>query len=200
MKHYIPGLLAAVGALGVFAPGSWASLVINQTFTGSLPTTITGTLPNQDTALEEAFTLPVATSLTITSTSYDTGGFEPNLFLFNSAGDFVAAGVPFGMPNPSTGIVGDMRLTAPNLASGKYTLALTDFLLNQSLTATNLSDGFTLNFGNGVTFVDAGGNTRTGNYAFTIAAVPEPATAWLTFLFLGVLALCLRKRPITKAQ
>ncbi len=57
-----------------------------------------------------------------------------------------------------------------------YTLAITDFLLNQSITATNLSDGFTSNFGSGSTFVDEQGNPRTGDYSVTInlAAVPEP--------------------------
>ena len=91
-----------------------------------------------------------------------------------------------------------MRLTAPSLPAGMYTLALTDFLLNQSLTATNLSDGFTVNFGSGTTFADTNGNQRTGNFALTIntgntAAVPEPATLWLAAPFLGFLALRARK-------
>jgi hypothetical protein len=92
-----------------------------------------------------------------------------------------------------------MRLTESNLPAGMYTIAVSDFLLNQSLTATNLSDGFTVNYGSGTTFTDANGNQRTGNYSFTIAAastsaVPEPATFWLAVPFLAGFAMRARKR------
>lgn len=198
-RSFALNLSIAVLLLGTFARHTQAATIINQTFSGPLPTTIAGTLPNQDTALEESFTLPSPSTLRITTTSYATGGFETNLLLFNSMGNFVTAGVPFGTPDPRTGIVGDQRLTAINLAAGMYTLALTDVLLNQSLTATNLSAGFADNFGNGTTFVDALGNQRTGNFAFTISAdaasaVPEPNTVWLAAPVLAVLALCARKR------
>ena len=190
-------VLAAVGAFAVFAPHTFAA-TITQTYSGSFPASITGTLPNQGTALLENFTLSSTGNLTITTTSYANGGFESNLLLFNSAGNFVTAGTPFGAVDSTTGIVGDMRLTAPNLAAGMYTVALTDFLLNQSLTATNLSDGFTVNFGSGTTFVDSNGNTRTGDFAFTISpggasAVPEPATLWLAAPFLAAWALRARR-------
>jgi hypothetical protein len=80
---------------------------------------------------------------------------------------------------------------------GMYTLAVTDFLLNQSITATNLSDGFTANFGSGTTFTDANGNVRTGNYALTVSITPapEPASAFLALLALPVLTWS-RKRPL----
>ena len=194
LRLVLPALLA-----GALAPRIYASAVVNQIFTGSLPATITGTLPNQNTALEEMFTLTSPKNLTVTTDSYAAGGFEPNLFLFNSAGDEVAAGNPFGSPDPNTGIVGDMQLTATDLAAGAYTVAVTDFLLNQSLTATNLSDGFAVNFGSGTTFVDSNGNTRTGNFAFTInaaSAAPEPATLWLGATFLAGLTLRARKRRL----
>lgn len=184
--------------MGSFASSSIAA-TITQTYAGSLPANIAGTLPNQDTALLEMFTLASPGNLTVTTTSYATGGFQPNLLLFNSTGNFVTAGVPFGVVDPGTGIAGDMRLTASSLAAGTYTIALTDFLLNQSLTATNLSAGFTLNFGDGVTFVDANGNQRTGAYAFTIAtdsasAVPEPATMWLAAPVLAAWVMRSRKK------
>lgn len=195
MGQYMLRLATLVGVWGIFGPNGFADM-ITQTYSGGFPATITGTLPNQDTVLLENFTLPSTSDLTVTTASYASGGFESNLLLFNSLGDFVTAGVPFGVPDPHTGIVGDTRLTATDLSGGKYTIALSDFLLNQSLTATNLSDGFALNFGNGTTFVDADGNLRTGNYAFTISpsAVPEPATLWLTAPFLAGLALRARKR------
>jgi hypothetical protein len=189
-------VLAAVGTFAVFAPHTFAA-TITQTYSGGFPATITGTLPDQGAALLENFTLSSTSNLTITTTSYANGGFESNLLLFNSMGNFVTAGNPFGAVDSTTGIVGDMRLTASNLAAGMYTLTLTDFLLNQSLTATNLSDGFTVNFGSGTTFVDANGNQRTGDFAFTIgngaSAVPEPATLWLAAPFLAALALRARR-------
>ncbi len=194
-------LTVSVAALivGIFAPNSQAA-IINQLFTGSLPATITGTLPNQATALQEAFTLPSTSNLTITTTSYASGGFETNLLLYNSLGKFLNAGVPFGTVDPKTGIVGDSRLTAPSLPAGMYTVVLTDFLLSQSITATNLSDGFPVNFGSGTTFVDANGNTRNGTFSLTINAagsgtgVPEPVTVWLGAPLLAVLAMGARKR------
>jgi len=175
------------------------SATITQTYSGSFPANFAGTLPNQDTALLQMFTLSAASNLTATTTSYAAGGFQSNLLLFNSTGNFVAAGVPFGVADPTTGLVGDMRLTAMNLPAGMYTLAVTDFLLNQSLTATNLSDGFTQNFGNGVDFLDANGNTRTGAFAFTItadsaAAIPEPGTLWLAAPTIAVLAMRIRRQ------
>lgn len=194
MKNKTPHLWAIIGAVCFVVPNLQAGPIINQTYAGSLPATITGTLSTQDTALEEAFTLSSASNLTITTTSYATGGFQTNLFLYNSAGSFITAGVPFGAVNAGTGIVGDMRLIAINLPAGMYTVALTDFLLNQSTTATNLSAGFTNDYGTPPAFTDENGNVRTGNYSFTItavspAAIPEPATWWLAApLILGLAA------------
>ena len=182
MRKSLRGVASVAGALSLFALNSQAGPIINQTFSGSFPATITGTLPNQNTALEESFTLPSIRTVTITSSSYANGGFEPNLLLYNSAGNFITAGVPFGALDSNTGIVGDMRLVAPSLSAGMYTLAITDFLLNQSLTDTNLSAGFTVNFGSGTTFSDSNGNARAGNFAVSIntaAPAPEPATLWL---------------------
>lgn len=190
-----PFLTALLGLLVTCSQGA----TITQPYNGSFPATISGTLPDQSSVLFETFTLPSASNLAITTNSYVAGGFEPNLFLFNSVGALLQAGAPFGNAAPSTGIVGDMRLVASSLPAGSYTLAVTDFLLNQSLTATNLSQGFTQNYGNGTTFIDSNGNQRTGNYSFTIAAtstaaVPEPATLWLAAPLLGAVLVKARKR------
>lgn len=177
------------------------SAVITQTYTGPLPITLTGTLPNQGTVLEQTFTLPASGDLAIFTSSYATGGFQTNLLLFNDMGGFITAGLPAGSPDPTTGLIGDSRLTATNLSAATYTVTLSDFLLNQSATATNLSDGFTANFGNGTTFVDASGNTRTGNYSFTIApaaAVPEPATLWLAAPVLAWMGIRARRRSAAR--
>lgn len=179
MKLFAHAVVVTLG-IGIAAPSLRAGPTITQTYLGSFPATFNGTLPNQDTALVQRFTLASSTNLTITITSYALGGFQPNLFLYDSAGNFITAGSPSGAADPNTGIIGDSRLIAPNLAAGMYQLAVTDFKLNQSITATNLSDGFTANFGSGTTFSDSNGNQRTGAFAFTITGpgasqVPEPA-------------------------
>lgn len=190
----------AAAALGAIAPGLQAAAV-TQTYSGLFPATISGTLPNQATALEENFTLPSTSNVTIYTTSYATGGFEPNLMLYNASGQNIATGVipgtsPVAAIDPSTGEAFDAYLTDSNLSAGTYTVALMDFLLGQSLTATNLSDGFTLDFGSGTTFVDEMGNSRTGNYNLVISlasptATPEPSTFFLAaplLLGLGIAA------------
>ncbi|MEJ7609040.1 MAG: DVUA0089 family protein [Bryobacteraceae bacterium] len=202
MKH-TRNLLLVTLTLGLLAPISRGAS-ITRTYTGALPVTLTGTLPNQGTALEQTFTLPSLNDLTISTSSYAMGGFQSNLFLYDSTGSFIAGGVPAGFQDPGTGLIGDMSLMMSGLPAGMYTVALTDFLLNQSLTATNLSDGFTTNFGSGTTFADANGNTRTGSYALTIsvpdqAAIPEPATLWLAAPVVAWIGMRARKRPVVKS-
>lgn len=53
-------LVTLVGVFGSFAPNSFAS-IINQTYSGSSPANITGTLPDQGSILLEKFTLPSIT-------------------------------------------------------------------------------------------------------------------------------------------
>ena len=196
MKHYcISRLLLAAVAFAALPAVSHGTIITN-THSGSLPVTLTGSLPNQGTALAQAFTLAAPSDLIISTDSYAAGGFQTNLLLFDGMGMFVTAGVPAGMPDPNTGLIGDSRLRGRNLTAGMYTLVIADFLLNQSLTATNLSDGLTVNYGNGTAFIDAFGNARTGNYSLSIstavpddpAAIPEPSTAWLAAPALAWLA------------
>lgn len=199
----------AVAAFGAIAPGLPAA-VLTQTYTGAFPATIFGTLPNQATALEETFTIPSTSNVTIYTTSYAAGGFEPNLMLYNSAGQNIATGdIPGASPiaavDSTTGEAFDAYLTANNLNAGVYTVALMDFLLGQSLTATNLSDGFNLDFGSGTTFTDEMGNSRTGNYNLVIAlapsnATPEPSTTFLAAPLLAGLAIAVRKRLTAKEK
>ena len=73
---------------------------------------------------------------------------------------------------------------------------LTDFLNQPMSTATNLSDGFT-NFGSGgSSFIDEQGNARNANYSLTLtsAAVPEPASFWLSLPILAFGLAQFRKR------
>lgn len=193
--------------------------------TGSLgtlgaSTTATGTLANQGTALEEMFTLSSASKLTIYTTSYGggpnvngttavAGGFMPSLVLYSGSGSYAAGEVfpsPIGKVDTTTGLNGDAYLTVANLAAGNYILALSDFLVQQSATATNLSDGF-INFGGGTTFSDVQGNPRNGNYTLNFTATslappptatPEPSTFFLVIpaALAGVVALR-RRRSIS---
>lgn len=195
-------LSTAAISICVLAQMASAATIINQTYSGSYPATISGSLPNQDSALELTFTLSSTENLTASTTSYATGGFQPNVTLFNAGGIAIAnqwATPPStAVADPTTGLKLDSYLTANNLVAGTYILALTDWALGQSPTATNLSDGFTSNFGNGVTFVDIGGNTRTGAYALhlatsSVSSIPEPAS----FLLLApvmLAAIIFRKR------
>ena len=200
----IPRLTLTVSALVlVLMPVTAGAAIINQTYSGSYPGTVSGTLTNEGSALELALTLPSAGTLTAYTTSYATNGFEPNLTLYNSAGMFVASQgatpPPGAAADPTTRATLDGYLSASGLLAGHYTLTLTDWELGQSITATNLSDGFTQNIGNGTTFIDVNGNTRTGNYvldlAFTAAATatPEPST-WLLMAPLLVSGLLLRRK------
>lgn len=192
-------LLLATVIVAMLVPSVQAAS-ITQTYAGPLPVMLTGTLPDQGTALELTFTLASPGDLTIFTSSYAMGGFQTNLLLFDAMGNFITAGIPAGSPDPNTGLIGDTSLMMSDLSAGMYTVTLTDFLLNQSLTATNLSDGFTVNLGNGTTFVDAGGNTRTGDYALTISsptAIPEPSTFLLAapvLAWLGMRARSARNR------
>jgi hypothetical protein len=178
---------------------------------GSL--TRAGTLSNQGQVLEGTFSITTASNLTIYTNSYGggsnangttaiAGGFMPSLVLYNSAGNYVAGETfpsPMGKTDPATGLNGDAYLSKMNLGAGTYILTLSDFLVQQPVTATNLSDGF-INYGSGTTFSDVQGNPRTGNYSLNLSAMPlmssapEPATIWLMVPAIGGLAVLLRKR------
>lgn len=199
-------LFVACTFVPLFFPASIGAETINsQTYTGSFPASITGSLPNQGTVLEQSFTVSATSNLLIYTNSYATGGFQPSLTLYNPGGTYRGsqAAIPFSgaTPDPGTGATLDSFLQVNALAPGTYTLALTDWLLQQSVTATSLSDGFKFNLGNGVSFVDVRGATRTGQYAFAIqltqagSAVPEPTTFLLALPALGAVFLG-RKRAL----
>lgn len=178
-------------------------------------TTSTGVLVNQNQAIEAMFSLASTSNLMIYTTSYGggtnangttaaAGGFMPSLVLYNAMGNYVAGQTfpsPTGKIDPATGLNGDSYLSSMNLSAGTYILAFSDFLVQQSPSATNLSDGF-INYGSGTTFIDAQGNPRTGNYALNLAvtsagpvtpSVPEPATFGLMVPALAGIAMLIRR-------
>lgn len=201
--------------LGSFSTATLKAVTITTANLGTLsgPLTTTGTLANQGVALEATFSLSSAAQLTIFTTSYGggtnangttaaRGGFMPSLVLYNGAGAYVAGEIfpsPVGIRDSTTGLIGDSYIRTSTLAAGTYIVALSDYLVQQSPTATNLSDGF-IDYGSGTTFSDVQGNPRTGSYALNIngaggaSAVPEPATLALIGPAFGGLALLLYRR------
>ncbi len=131
------------------------------------------------------------------------------MVLYNPDGTFNSVTVTPGTSpiakTDSTGNAFDAYISAMGLTPGTYTLALMDWQVGQAITATNLSDGFTYNGGNGSTFVDEMQNVRNGNYTLSIAltpltgptAVPEPATLlFVAPLLLGFVFFARKRRSL----
>ncbi len=181
---------ACTGALilGILAANVTQAAPVSQTFAGTLSST--------SQVLQEDFTTSAVSNVTIFTTSYGgganldgttagAGGFQPNITLYTSGGDFVmnqAVSSPIAKTDSSTGLALDGYLTDAGLAPGSYIVTLTNWLYQQPPTATNLSDGF-VNYG-GSTFTDVNGNLRTASYALNLSTsgtspVPEPGSIWL---------------------
>lgn len=139
------------------------------------------------------------------------GGFDPSLFLFDSAGLLVAengdgdAAVP---PDPVTGERYDSYLSIASLATGIYTLAIAQY--DNAPNGNDLFGGFsetdpyfTEGYGcsNGI-FCDTEGANRTRYWALDIigdevSALPEvplPATLPMALAGAGALGLAARRR------
>ena len=148
--------------------------------------------------------------VTVRTSSYATGGFDPILSVFRGDGllladnDDVNLGIPTSVvpADPTTGQRSDSFLEI-DLEPGVYTLALTQY--DNFATGPNLSNGFLRAGQNNFTggpFIQSvqqpGGSfvnyQRTGNYAVQILnvqganAIPEPGTAALAVLGLPLLA------------
>jgi hypothetical protein len=137
------------------------------------------------------------------------GGFQPNITLYDSTGFVVANQSPSFSPiantDPSTGLNADGYLQDTDAPAGTYYVTLTDWQNQMSVTSTglNLSEAAYLQFSGpgGTSFQDVQGNTRTGNYALDISAmplgtssVPEPGTLVLMISGLAGALLLFRKR------
>lgn len=217
MKKTLLGLGFTALIFGTFSTGTLKAVTISTANLGTLsgPFTTSGTLANQGVALEATFSLSSAAQLTIFTTSYggganangttaSPGGFMPSLVLYNGTGNYVAGETfpsPIGSTDPTTRLVGDSYIRTSTLAAGTYIVALSDYQVQQSPTATNLSDGF-INYGSGTTFSDVQGNPRSGSYALNITgassmtptAAPEPGTLALFGPALGGLAFVMYRR------
>jgi hypothetical protein len=106
---------------------------------------------------------------------------------------------PIANPDPSNGWKGDGYLQDTAASAGTYYVTLTDWQNQMSVTSTglNLSTAAYTQFTGpgGTSFQDVQGNTRTGNYALDISAMPltsssapEPGTFLLMIPALAGLA------------
>lgn len=203
--------LAGTGVLfwGILAAGATQAAPISQTFSGTLSSTTQ--------VLQEDFTINAMSAVTLFTNSYgggtnldgttaSAGGFQPNITLYTSGGNFVtnqAVSSPTAKTDASTGLTLDGYLSDASLAPGSYIVTLTNWLLQQPPTATNLSDGF-INYG-GSTFTDVNGNTRSGSYALNLSAsssspVPEPASIWLLVSGLALAGAAVLRRSGTHSE
>ena len=179
--------------------------------------TNTGTFTDQAEVFEAAFSLSSASKLTIFTTSYGggsnlsgpasvVGGFQPMITLFTSTGNYVTGQQvtsPIAHTDPTSNLALDQYLFDANVGPGSYIAVLTDWLNQQSPSATNLSDGFVSLGSSGSTFVDEQFNSRNASYALNLSAdplsgggsaVPEPATFGLILPALAGAALFLRNK------
>jgi len=132
-------------------------------------------------------------TLTVVSTGYQSGGFDPILSLFSG-------GPGSGFGGLLLAVATDSIPLSLSLPSGTYALALTQYD-NFAIGPTG-ADGFSRDGqGNftpslsgfpGVKFLDQGGSQRTGNWTLTfdganVQAVPEPGTFYPVAVIGGVL-------------
>ncbi len=203
--------------LTVFA---YAGTLNGATVTANLGTltsaTNTGTFTDQAEVFEANFSLSSASQLTIFTSSYGggnnlsgpasvAGGFQPMITLYTSSGNYLTGQQvtsPIAQTDATSGLALDQYLFSSNVGPGSYIAVLTDWLNQQSPSATNLSDGFVTLGSGGSSFVDEQFNSRTANYALNLSAtpigsgsaVPEPATFGLILPALAGAALFLRNK------
>jgi hypothetical protein len=182
-------ILAALALTAFAAPTVWA-----QSYTFS------GAFTQDDNVFQTRLTFDAPSLVTLQTTSYARGGFDPILSLFDSSGLLIAEnddGFPGTVPpDPSTGNAWDADLVI-DLNPGTYTIALTQW--DNYAAGPNLSNGFVRagqgNFTGGP-FRDADGNLRNGSYTLSVTAevIPEPGTCALAALGLLPLAGALARR------
>jgi hypothetical protein len=148
----------------------------------SASTTLSGTFAHDNDKARISFVVgPKASTVTLTSAGYASGGFDPVFSLYRAGGHSVAFNDDAGSP--------DSKLIE-TLAPGYYALYVTQY--NNfgpiDLTLSDFPFDGVPDFRGG--FIDSYGNQRTGFWSVTldgIAAVPEAANAGL--LGLGVVAM-----------
>ena len=179
----------------------------------------TGSFLNDNDVKLTTFTVASASTVTFQSYSYaggkngsgntiSSGGFDPVIDLFNSAGTLINEnddGTPSQVPADPTTLQNFDFYLQMSLNPGTYTVAVTQF--DNFANGPSLSNGFyetsptfTSGFGcsNG-SFCDVTGANRTANWSFDISttpastATPEPAATALMIAGLGAIGI-VRKR------
>jgi len=161
----------------------------------------TGTFGADDDKQVFLYSIPNAGSVTVSTTSFATGGFIPILSLFDAGGNFLF--LDSGYANNT-----DASLNFPAAPGAVYTIVLTEY--DNFPNGLQLSQGFAEdgngNFTTGLSgfpgpFRDPLGTQLTGDWAVTFAsadpglqatAVPEPGAVFLAGG--GMLLLFLRKK------
>ncbi len=147
-----------------------------------------------------AFNIPIAGLVTLRTTSYAAGGFDPVLTLFDATGNYVISNndgpCAIVAHDPVTGNCFDAYLSI-GLSAGAYQLALTES--DNLAIGPSLADGF-LQTGNGDftcleflgqpgAFCDASPAQRSSAFALDIGTSPEPSTLLLLAAGIAVLAI-----------
>jgi PEP-CTERM motif len=165
--------------------------------TGAAAASFSGTFAKDNGKAGFYFLITAPTTVTITSTGYAGGGFDPVLSLYDSTGFNIDSN-----DDQATG-VSDSQLVSP-LAKGKYLVYLTQY---DNFGPASL--GLPFNFDDQPDFrggfVDFSGNQRTGNWALDISgaavsgAVPEPSTWAMLIVGFGLVGAVSRRRAAVAA-
>ena len=154
--------------------------------------TQSGVFTDDNQVLQIPFSSTTTQNYTFSTTSYASGGFDPVLTLFTSAGTI--------LPGNANSAGGADAFLTDVLGPGSYILTLTEFPNFSNGTITGAT-GFTTGAAPSASFIDlVTGNPTTANYTvnYTSSAVssvtPEPPTALLLLLPLGGVVVLNRRR------
>jgi len=188
---------------------AFLSLLPTVSFAGTL--SFSGVFPGDDYIQFFTYSVQNTALVTVSTTSYATGGFEPILSLFDSSGNF---------QNGDSGYAGnrDATLSWVSTAGARYTIALTEY--DNFPLGTTLAEGFSetgngnftakLPFNNpvpGGKFLLPGGRQLTGNWSITFtsaeptltaSAVPEPGS--LVLLLAGCAGMLACRGALRKSR